>query len=406
MFGLLILIFFLLTFCNHIVAFSQEWEKMPQPVSHCILTGVTRHKDVLYSAAGFEGLWRSTDNGSTWSKIENTIPNFGAISLVSTGKHLFVGTTYSGFFRYDEGENIFTKCDTTLNSGDYSVNTLVNINNTIIADGWGSILVGDADSMRWHPIITDSKDYSMEVYCAYHNDSILLMGTNHGELLLSRDKGRTAKIITRFKDIFTLFSEHIVSISMSGNTLLVSVGTEGFFRSKDMGKTWERIDKENKLGSQALGSKTIDGIMYLGTNTGIFRSFDNSETWEKMNYAGEYPSSFYHDIESGYLYACAQGCNIFRYKLPAVNTVQEIVQNSPITVYPNPAYNNVTVTLSKPLQQAKAEIYSVYGSRLAEFSITGSSVQLDVNSFSSGEYIVRIVSPLSESLVSRFTVIR
>lgn len=379
---------------------------MPQPVSHCNLTGIIKHKNVLYSAAGFEGLWRSADKGSTWSKIENTIPDFGAISLVSTGKHLFVGTTYSGFFRYDEVENTFTKCDTAYNSGNYSVLTLVNIENTIVADGWGTLLVGDADSMKWHPVITDSKDFSMKVYSAYQNDSILLMGTDKGELLLSRDKGRTAKIITRFKDIFTLFSEHIVSITLSGDALLVSVGTEGFFRSKDMGKTWERIDKENELGSQALGSKTIDGIMYLGTNTGIFRSVDNSETWEKMDYSGSTPASFNHDIQTGYLYACAQGCNIFRYKLPNVNALQETIQNSPITVYPNPAYNNITVTLSKPLQQAKAEIYSVYGSRLAEFSFTGSSAQLDVNNFSSGEYLIRVSSPFSsETLVSHFTVI-
>lgn len=397
---------FPLLVCISKCIFSQEWKQIPQPVSHCILTGIIRHNNILYSAAGFEGLYRSADNGSTWSKIQNTIPDFGAISLASTGKHLFVGTTYSGFFRFDDTDNSFTKCDTSLNSGNFSVHTLVNVDNTIIADGWGSIFVGDADSMIWHPVITDSKDFSMEVYSAYKNDSILLMGTNHGELLLSRDKGRTAKIITRFKDIFTLFSDHIVSITMSGDVLIASVGTEGIFRSKDMGKTWERIDKENKLGSQALGSKTIDGIMYLGTNTGIFRSLDNSNTWEEMEYSGSTISAFYHDIQTKTLYACSEGCKIYRYELPELNIVQETIQNSVITVYPNPAFSTVTLNFSQHLQQAKAEVYSVYGSRLAEYTFTGSSAQLDVSTLSSGEYLIRISSPTKETIMSRITVIR
>ena len=99
---------------------------------------------------------------------------------------------------------------------------------------------------------------------------------------------------------------------------------------------------------------------------------------------------------SGYKYRCivanSWGCtDTSQFALLTVtNGVNNVVYNSPlVSVYPNPAKNNITIELPGN-EGATVQIINVIGQQVIEKTFTGINTQIDMSAIPAGVYIVRV----------------
>lgn len=62
-----------------------------------------------------------------------------------------------------------------------------------------------------------------------------------------------------------------------------------------------------------------------------------------------------------------------------------------VTVYPNPAYNEVNVTFSKEMSVRNVAIYNLVGKQIGSYRVNGNSAKLDIDKIPSGIYFLRLV---------------
>jgi photosystem II stability/assembly factor-like uncharacterized protein len=68
----------------------------------------------IFAGTKFGGIYRSTDNGAHWSKINTGLTDFNIISLViNSSKHIFAGT-WSGVYRSTDNGDNWTQINTGL----------------------------------------------------------------------------------------------------------------------------------------------------------------------------------------------------------------------------------------------------------------------------------------------------
>jgi len=99
---------------------------------------------------------------------------------------------------------------------------------------------------------------------------------------------------------------------------------------------------------------------------------------------------------SGYQYRCivgnTWGCidTSQGAQLTATTGVNNVVYNSPlVTVYPNPAKNNITIELPGS-EGATVQIINAIGQVVVERFFTGNATRMDVSNLAAGVYIVRV----------------
>ncbi len=67
--------------------------------------------------------------------------------------------------------------------------------------------------------------------------------------------------------------------------------------------------------------------------------------------------------------------------------------NSNIVLNPNPVTDNLTILLYNPTSKSSILIYYINGTEVYSSLITNTVTQIDMSSFATGIYIVKIVAP-------------
>lgn len=192
-----------------------------------------------YIFSGGYGINLSTDNGSTWTPVNNGLPydsthhsypNIQSMALI--GKYIFAGSTYHGVFL-------------STNNG----------------SGWSDI----------NDSLTRTTITSLAI-----NDSNLFAGTLLSGIFLSTDYGAHWNAINN-----GLKNKNISSLGISNEN--VFAGTNGgVFLSTNNGANW--IKRIIGLTDTIVNCIAINGsYIFAGTKSGVFLSSDNGASWKIMN---------------------------------------------------------------------------------------------------------------------------
>jgi photosystem II stability/assembly factor-like uncharacterized protein len=279
---------------------------------------------------GSSGLvFKSTDNGDTWSSINHATANFGAIKLAASGNKLYAGC-YKGqlwnppptdggiYYTQDDGVN--WNC---IGLKGYSIYALIISGNRIIAGTMTEgIFISDDNGATWvnsnnnlvrlgiSTIAQCGSDLfvSCKSMHSYYSENPLLYTLRSQDNTVSweyADSGLSVPFMNVFADggSFILAGGYCVYISYNhGSTwqqifnpglmiygLLVSgthifAGTEGagVFLSDDQGLNWRSVNKG--LENFYITSLIMKGsILFAGTHEGLYRSSDFGSNWEHVN---------------------------------------------------------------------------------------------------------------------------
>ena len=254
-----------------------------------------------------EGLWASLNGGKTWSSI----PGLQGVRVDSIGlnqndpEEVFAGTHKSGLFRSRDNGGSWE----SINYG--IANTFVSeltISHSVskrlyvgtLGDG---LFTTDDMGTTWTHVGGELAGTSVKsLLSSFTNPGSIFAGTWEG-FFISHDEGQTWTPAGS-----PLNDKQVVSLS-EDYTGKIYAGTygDGLFTSSDDGKTWRAMDSPRLYVIAIVVDYNDPELVFIGTLGGVFCSKDGGNTWGLVS-EGLGNLSIQEltiDSETGYLYAAA-----------------------------------------------------------------------------------------------------
>lgn len=253
----------------------------------------------LFAVAADEAIYTSTDNGDNWTLIPGSmaIPMMTSMAI-DLNDHIYVGTFEAGIFRsIDNGEN-WMRLTNGLGS-DPIFPISFNEGGDIFAGSDGCIFRSTDNGDSWTRLSDDILDSI--VFCiTVDPDGDIYAGTGDDGMLRSTDNGDNWEIVGA-----PIANVDYLVISSDDH---IFAGTDfGLFRSLDNGDNWKKLDFE-----AAIRAISSDGVLFAsGENdeiSGFWRSIDDGDSWVLVD-----DTAYFHIAinSGGVLFGCT-GNSVFR----------------------------------------------------------------------------------------------
>jgi photosystem II stability/assembly factor-like uncharacterized protein len=265
------------------------WQATTQPGSGGSVGAVVVNSSGWIFAGLYEGgVYRSTNNGDTWTQVNTGLSSLHVYSLATTASGYILAGTESGIFR------------STDNGGTWSRVGLLGTYVTSLNTYGSAVFAGDG---MWCTGIYKSLDDGASWSCfscggffsicvnavAVTTSGVVLAGTGDAGVFRTTNNGATwvpvNNGLTSINVVRMLLnkSDHLF-VSTTTNIYTGGQGA-GIFRSTDNGSTWVRVSSgltTNKM--RALGMNSL-GHLFAGVEDhgGVFRSTDNGNSWVPIN---------------------------------------------------------------------------------------------------------------------------
>ena len=227
------------------------------------------------TAATYDYLWRSTDEGSTWSQITNGLGGNAVEAVLRAANGTFYAASNGGVRRSTDGGLSWNATTVT----EWVFSLAENASGHIFAGSLGStadVYRSTDGGITWsnHSFSEAATQIDGLTVNSQGHVFAAVYGNEPG-VYRSTDNGVTW---TRVGLAGTTCTDITVN---AGDSLYVSTFGSGVFQSTDGGTTWQQTGLANAVTYTAYFSPTHD--LYAGTSQGIFRSSDLGAVWTKIN---------------------------------------------------------------------------------------------------------------------------
>ena len=309
-------------------------------------SSVCMHKSALYAARyDLTPIQKSTNQGATWTSVSTGIPaNVALFQLLSDGTNLYAAGT-DNFIYYSTNDGTSWQ--------------ITNFNQGGIPHG----LIG----------ITANAG---QIWAA--TDSGIFFSFDYGSSWAYKGMAGTA----------------LTSIILNNGRILLGTESYGVWASDDYGWNWQAAN----LGMNSVYVNNVYAIdnqrIVAGTRgDGIFYSGNNGNSWtlESNGLGNWYAYAFAKD--NTYLYASTIGGGVFKSLLSNYVSVDKVLDNNLLSVFPNPTKGIINVEFDNEQQgQIQLSVFDINGKQVYQ-SISEALMlneQINLGNFSSGIYFVKI----------------
>ena len=237
-------------------------------------------------------IMQTTDAGKEWKPKGKTADKItlASVDVLSVAinpfdsKNVFVGTLKNGIVKTDDGGENWS----LLNFPAEKVYGLVIDNmqgSTLYATGvWqgrGKIFKSIDSGKEWNEVYTAPSNGPLVISLTIDklNANVLYASTSDKQVMKSVDGGNS------WQNMFSAVGpvEKIVLDSASANLIYLLVRGGDILKSLDGGKTFASVTKDIGNGAEAVeADPTISQVLYAGGSNGLFRSKDAGGSWEKI----------------------------------------------------------------------------------------------------------------------------
>ncbi|MBI2271828.1 MAG: T9SS type A sorting domain-containing protein [Bacteroidetes bacterium] len=213
----------------------------------------------LFAGTYDKGMFRSTDNGLTWTIDTSGIGSKNIRALAVNGNNIFAGTFMDGIYMSSDYGATWTPKNTGL-SGTGLWNTSLIARSGILYSAAGDRLFQSANNgTSWTPL---SAALGKSITCLAINGSKFYIGTQSG-LFYSNNGGVTCTLMSNLG----LSNKLMSTLAVNGNDLLVGTQLGGVYYSNNNGINWSPVNS-------GLPSKTIYALANSGNlfYAGLFSS--------------------------------------------------------------------------------------------------------------------------------------
>jgi hypothetical protein len=286
--------------------FGEGWEMTA--LSGRIVTALTL-KDSSLFAGTVNGVFVSSDKGLTWSEVDSGLVSKNVLAFTANVNMIFVSTLYDGLYRSSNYGRTWTKT----NMGENAVFAVTFVGPNLLASSWDNVVfrstdlgaswttspIGSNGTLVQHFATSGQKTFaatnlgvfesldsgnvwqpvglsSIHVHSISANNAHVLAGTGQGAYV-STDVG-----VNWAEMNSGLLSSDVTSLASSGATLFA--GTSGFkvHRSTDSGSMW--IPFNNGFSNPFVTGLGLSGDnLVAGTNGGIYLGSVSSNSWNRVS---------------------------------------------------------------------------------------------------------------------------
>ncbi len=224
------------------------------------------------------GVYFSSNYGTTWKDVSTGLPNRNVSCLAVKGADVFAGTRYpGGVFRTTDNGSTWTTIIPGEGWNTYIPYLAVTESNIFLLRGYALYRAAiDGSDMTYLPVP------SPQTMALKGTD--LYIGTHLNGIYKSTDAGVSW---TSVSNGLGLGAESLISLFCSGSNIYAGTWSEGIFLSKNEGELWEEANdglQQSVRKLNRVSSLTVTGTdLYAATNGGIARTTDNGLTWTTMN---------------------------------------------------------------------------------------------------------------------------
>jgi len=232
----------------------------------------------IFSGTLGAGLFLSTNNGSSWTAVNNGIPYpyITVGSIVSDGTNIFAGTSYGLYKSINNGTN-WSLVPGTINMHSSNGSHVVVNGSTIFVGVWGSGMYRSTNNGNsWTTVNSGLTD--LHVNTVLLNGSDIYVGTEGGGIFRSTNNGNNWTAVNN-----GLSNYYIYALIASGSNIFAGTFGGGVFRSSNGGGNWTAVN--NGLTYLAFASFSIDGSnIFAGSfGGGIYVSTNNGDIWTEIS---------------------------------------------------------------------------------------------------------------------------
>lgn len=236
---------------------------------------------VVYASGG-RALHRSTDSGRTWRQIFSAQSSI--TSLAANGSTLFLGTEFHGVFRSTDNGTTWTVSNMgiptpTSTSATYFIQALYVHRGVIFAgaDNGGGIFLSTDNGLTWSDVSRGLRDRLGRSIRSIQAIGLQLFAAGQGGAYSSDDNGITWNIMN-----IGMTETDITSMTASPTELFAGSARGQIYRTP--GGRWTPINNETiPINTVIQGMSVLSGIVWAGASAGIFLSADNGATWSPRN---------------------------------------------------------------------------------------------------------------------------
>jgi len=283
---------------------GQSWKRVNLPETNPSITSFTAVGGTIFAGSSAWPMFRSNDNGLTWTMMQipeditalfdkdiNTFPPLAITALAAIDGSLFAATECDshaplpcGISRStDNGKNW-----TRVVKG--SFHSLAVIGTELFAGGWSKAFRSSDLGNTWTEInVSIDTPYGPASLIAYNAFAVmgkqLFVGTNYG-VFVSTDQGMSWRPINRglpspSKDGW----KYVNALAVSGDTLFAGIAGKlnlGVFRFDSQSQSWTEVN-EGLFDRNVNTLAVSGGKLFVGTDAGVWVSTDKGESWRSAN---------------------------------------------------------------------------------------------------------------------------
>lgn len=240
---------------------GNTWTKLPpySQVEHLNgLRSIHIKNNKLFGGEPVDGFIESLDNGKTWDKVENSLPTSETVySIASNSNYVFLGTYGSGLFRSNNNGETWENIFETEETGEPIWNIAVDGDNLLIFIPSKGLYHSPDNGINWIDITGDI-DVQSGSGAIYIKEQTIFFGTN--KFYRSNDLGTTWNEITS-NDNGIAATASVWSIISNDDIVYASSGT-GVFYSSDIGETWTKLPNKDNFFDQVFRLASNDNYIF------------------------------------------------------------------------------------------------------------------------------------------------
>ena len=361
-----------------------NWHETGLPVSY-VRSLLSSHTDV-FAISEDEGMSVLTDNCQIWKTLGYGL-GLNTYVLAIDDSTLYAGNDSCVFRSTDYGLNWLK-----MNNGlDGKTITGIGASGSMVIAGteYYGIFVSNNNGQSWTSSI-DSISIYANVICFAFKGNTIFAGTNCMGIYTSSDNGQHwTPSINGLPAVTAVFS-----IKVQGSYMYAATLTDGVYSSIDNGQTWIAASNGIPTGTNIFSLSANEFYVCIGTDAGVYVSDNHGLTWTAASVGLPVDAYIYAvEINGGYLYAGTNGYGVWKRPLSELANIQDVLC-IPFSIFPNPATKNITINIPQKAtsDSYRIEITSIEGQIIKTLSNNNTETTIDVSDLSPGVYIIKAQS--------------
>lgn len=285
---------------------SWEWSSSGLPCNYGV-TALVEDDGVLYTAIGVNGIYKSTNNGVSWIPINTGIETRTFYSLFVNGTNIYAGDSEGGvYFSSNNGESWVYKSN---GISDFRVVSFLMFNSKVYAGGAtfslspSRVLYETADNGdTWTNINVSNIGANGISSMVVENN--LFYAANDNTVYKSND-------LISWNNTTINTNATIVSMGTNANSVYLTTSFGRYFYSEDDGVTWKMVQNINDK-SFANDLHFSPERIIMSTYRGLYHSTDNGASWFENNVGIAALQIESLNSNSNYLFAGTDNQGIYR----------------------------------------------------------------------------------------------